>query len=572
MPVPTLGCQIAPDYDHHSSSDSDSTFTEGEDEQEQIEEQSQDAGELAIDKAETQHDEALRKPTRPDTLQKGRTRSGRKDEAPRPPAGFWHWQMACLVCEAGVRLHVLKLWARTNLLLAIAVMAVLSLFWGALFKQEEHMHSLGIWVVDFDGQVAPYQNVEPFVGPFVTRGIQTLLDSPAPHPGYTFRPPSDFDNDPLKVRESVWQFEAWAAVIVNPNATALLQAAVLEGNSSYDPLGACQIIYNSARDQTVASSYILPSMVTLQKIAVSSFGRAWIERLSQNTSFSNLDITAAPQAISPGIEFTMYDLRPFAPPIATPAVSIGLIYLIILSFFSFTFFLPIHMKYLSPKGHPPLHFHQLIVWRYVATVCSYFLLSLVYSLVSLAFLMPMSRRPASHLWPAQNPNAYFRGTFPVYWMVNFVGMTAFGLASENVAMLLGTPWTAFWLIFWVISNVATGFYQISLAAGFYRWGYAWPMHNIVELTRQILFDLHPRIGLNLGILFAWVAIDTALFPLCCYYMRWKTIREKKLTAQREAEWKAKMESENERPSFLARVTTLGEKSARSKSRAPQPEA
>lgn len=46
-----------------------------------------------------------------------------------------------------------------------------------------------------------------------------------------------------------------------------------------------------------------------------------------------------------------------------------------------------------------------------------------------------------------------------------------------MAMLLGTPWTALWLIFWVISNVATGFYPIPLAPDFYRWGYAWPIHN-----------------------------------------------------------------------------------------------
>ncbi|KAF2266275.1 hypothetical protein CC78DRAFT_459613 [Lojkania enalia] len=555
MPSPALGCQIAPDYDHpDSSSDLESTITEDLEESNDI--QTQTTNQLNIEKAETQHDYEAVQPSRPATLQKGRSRSSRKAATPPTPVGFWHWQMA------GVRVHVVKLWLRTNLILSVAIMSFLCLFWGALFKQEDYIGSLNVWVVDFDGQVPPYKDVEPFVGPFVTGGIQGLLDTPGQHPGYTFRLPSDFDNDPLKVRESVYDYHAWAAVIINPNATALLQAAVRQGNSSYDPLGACQIIYNSARDQTTAASYIVPSMTMVQKIVVSNFGRTWIGHLLQNNSLVDLNLESAPQAVSPGVEFTIYDLRPFGPPVATPAVSIGLIYLIILSFFSFTFFLPIHMKYLTPKGHPPLHFYQLIIWRYVATVVSYFLLSLVYSLVSLAFLMPMSNSPGSHVWPATNPNAYHRGTFVVYWMVNWVGMTAFGLASENMAMLLGTPWTALWLIFWVISNVATGFYALPLEAGFYRWGYAWPMHNIVEATRQILFDLHPRIGLNLSVLFAWCAIDTALFPLCCFYMRWKTMREKRLVAQREAEWEAKMEKEAAQPSFLARVTTLGEKSAR----------
>ncbi|KAF2112255.1 hypothetical protein BDV96DRAFT_649061 [Lophiotrema nucula] len=563
MPNPTLGCQIAPDYDDaSSSSDSESTISEEEEEQQESSERTQTASELNIEKAETQHEAGeTPQPIRPSTLQKGRTRSSRKEQQALEPVGFWHWQMA------GVRLHVLKLWMRTNIILGAAIMAFLCLFWGALFKQETRMHSLGIWVVDFDGQVDPYQNVTPFVGPFVTRGIQSYMDRAKNHPGYTFLPPSAFDNDPLKVRESVWQFEAWAAVIINANATAMLDEAVRNGNSSYDPLGACQMVTNSARDQTTASSYIMPSLDVIQKYTVANFGREWIAHLlSDNTSLSDLQVSTSPQAISPGIEFTVYDLRPFGPPVATPAVSIGLIYLIILSFFSFTFFLPIHMKYLIPKGHPPLHFHQLILWRYIATVASYFLLSLVYSLVSLAYLMPMSKAPASHVWPASNPNAYGHATFVVYWMINFVGMIALGLASENMAMLLGTPWTALWLIFWVISNVATGFYQIPLESGFFRWGYAWPMHNIVEATRQTLFDLHPRIGLNFGVLFTWVAIDTALFPLCCYYMRWNTIRQKKLSAQREAEWKAKMEKEAETPSFLGRVTTLGERSNAARSR------
>jgi hypothetical protein len=462
--------------------------------------------------------------------------------------GFWHWEMA------GVRLHVLKLWLRTNLVLAVAIMAFLCLFWGALFRQDENVKNLRVWVVDFDGGDAP------FVGPFVTDVVRSLVEESGVVPGYTFAPPSDFEHDPLKVRESVYDFEAWASVVINPNATVMLEAAVRNGNASYAPLGACTITYNSARDQTTSSSYIVPSMTALQKRVVTDFGRAWIAHLLQE-NVTNMHLDVSPQAISPGIEFTVLDLRPFGPPIATPAVSIGLIYLIIISFFSFTFFLPIHLKYLSPKGHPALRFHHLIAWRYIATVASYFLLSLVYSLVSLVFLMPMSRHPAPHDEPASNPNAYGRATFLVYWMVNWVSMTAFGLASENMAMLLGTPWTALWLIFWVISNVATGFYALELAPAFYRWGYAWPMHNIVELTRSVLFDLHPRVGNNISILFIWVIIDTILFIPCCYYMRWNTARVKANKEKKEEEWQKMMDKEREEPSLLARVTTAQKKQA-----------
>jgi hypothetical protein len=88
------------------------------------------------------------------------------------------------------------------------------------------------------------------------------------------------------------------------------------------------------------------------------------------------------------------------------------------------------------------------------------------------------------------------------------------------------------------------------------------MHNIVVLTRSTLFDLKPQIGLNFGILFAWVAVGTSLFPACCYYMRWNTARVKKDAAKKEAEWQKKMDQEREAPSLLARVTTVGSRRTR----------
>lgn len=100
-----------------------------------------------------------------------------------------------------------------------------------------------------------------------------------------------------------------------------------------------------------------------------------------------------------------------------------------------------------PGGHPPLRFWQLIVWRLVATITTYFFVSLIYSFVSLAFQIPFWKGPASPTEPAINPSAYGRGSFVVYWMVNFVGMNALGIACENVGMIIGQPWTAAWLIF-----------------------------------------------------------------------------------------------------------------------------
>jgi len=70
------------------------------------------------------------------------------------------------------------------------------------------------------------------------------------HLGFESMPPSAFNNDPIAVRQAVYDFKAWAAVIINPNATAMLYSAIRNGNASYDPLGAIQLVYSDSRDDT----------------------------------------------------------------------------------------------------------------------------------------------------------------------------------------------------------------------------------------------------------------------------------------------------------------------------------
>ena len=458
-----------------------------------------------------------------------------KNQGPSEHVGFWDSSLS------KVRKCVIIGWARTSkidsqraggclpdytlaLILMAFILGVLSLYWAVLYKVNDNLSALQVGIVDFDAQMSPYTDTEAMIGPMVVQFTEEQARSTAPHLGYVTRPPSQYNYDPIAVRQAVYDDHLWAAIIVNANATALLQQAVLTGNRSYDPLGAMQVIYNEARDQTTVSMYILPQLQTAIQGITAAFGEMWTRRVLSNETFDRATLSHVPQAISPGIGVSMFNLRPFGPTQATPAVTIGLIYLIIIAFFSFSFYLPIHSQFISPKGHPPMHFYQLIIWRWLATVLAYLFLSLSYSLVSLAFQIPFSWPTASDTEVAANPTAYHYGSFVVYWMLNFFGMIALGLASENATMFVGQPWTALWLIFWVITNVCTSFYEISLEPRFFYWGYAWPLHHIVEGSRTILFGLHSKIGLNFGVLIAWGAVNTAIFPIACTFMRWNTLK------------------------------------------------
>ncbi|KAF2971401.1 hypothetical protein GQX73_g2131 [Xylaria multiplex] len=446
-------------------------------------------------------------------------------EQPHQSVGFWDPKMS------KVRKHVLTLWVRTIAILMVFVFAVLSMYWAVFYNVRDNLRNLEVHVVDFDSQVAPYDNVTAIVGPVMT-SLTRLIHSSSLHQslGYRIIPPAEYSYSPIAVRRAVYNWDAWAAIIINPNATSMLLDAVTSGDASYDPTGAVQYIIQTARQESTTYNYILPQLQILTSRFMSQFGAAWTQMLLTDVSrFAPLIMAEASAAVNPGVIPLQIDLRPFEPSTATPSVTIGLIYLIIVAFFSFSFFLPIHNKYVQPQGHPPLRFWHLIIWRWVATAVLYLFISLTYSLVSLAFGVPFWRPPGSATEVAINATAYGRGSFLVYWIVNFLGMLALGVACENAAMVLGQPWTALWLIFWVITNVSTSFYPIELAPAFFRWGYAWPLHHVVQASRQIIFDLKSEIGLNVGVLLAWAVINTALFPLCCYFMRWRTEHQ-----QREA--------------------------------------
>jgi Protein of unknown function (DUF3533) len=183
-------------------------------------------------------------------------------------------------------------------------------------------------VVDFDGQ-APYNTGDaPLIGPYVTQATVKAMQAPQPLLGYIQKTPADFNNDPLEVRRQVFAEKAWAAVIVNANASALLRQAIAEGNSTYDPNGAAQIITITARQESTSYNYVQPGLSQLTTEITGMFGAMWIPTVLQQISGSSTiaaNAAKVPQAINPGMGFTMIDLRPFYNPVATPAVTVGLI-------------------------------------------------------------------------------------------------------------------------------------------------------------------------------------------------------------------------------------------------------
>jgi hypothetical protein len=244
------------------------------------------------------------------------------EDASNRPVGFWDPSLR------QVRNRALTKWVVTTATLMTFILAVLSLYWGVFFQVEQRLGHLLVYVVDFDG-TGPYagNGVTPFVGPTITELVTQTNSSGRPTLGWGLRSPSEFGDDPINVRQAVYDWDAWAAIIINPNASSLLYSAISSGNASYDPMGACQLVYQDSRDDTNWYDFMLPIISQFTREAQSMVGQRWAGMLMQNaTDVATLaGMAAVPQAVNPAIGFSEFNLRPFFPFTGIPAVSIGLI-------------------------------------------------------------------------------------------------------------------------------------------------------------------------------------------------------------------------------------------------------
>jgi hypothetical protein len=135
---------------------------------------------------------------RPNESENGGTVIRPDHETHNEPVGFWHPELR------KVRNRAFMKWITTTAFLMAFILAVLSIYWGVFFKVENRLKHLRVYVVDMDG-AAPYDNTgnQPLVGPTITELVQKQLSSGKPTLGWSVRSGSEFNNDPLQVRQAV---------------------------------------------------------------------------------------------------------------------------------------------------------------------------------------------------------------------------------------------------------------------------------------------------------------------------------------------------------------------------------
>ncbi|SCU99065.1 LANO_0F00672g1_1 [Lachancea nothofagi CBS 11611] len=414
------------------------------------------------------------------------------------------------------RKQLVGLFFFNHLLLALVILSVFSLYWGAMYKRTSYYHKVDILAVIQDD------------GPAV-QGLPDLITKvPGNWQVYNssyFQQTYDVAQDQIdsEITKLVHNQHFWMSLNIKPNASNAITDSLQ--NSAAKPFNSTlyfETVYESGRDPTNMKSSILPLMLELEAIYQEAYSADILPKFLANASQSLSSIPSVNLAQAGSMSFKQIDYRPFSDYVLLGPLQVGLIYCILLTFFQLLLFIPMHVQ-LSPK----LKVSHMFFYRYATSFINYFFMSLFFNLVSLAFQVDFTK-------------TYGRGGFMVAWMSSWLLMAAVGGANENMLTFLltiGTQYAGFWMIFWVVFNISPSFYPMDLTNNFYRYGYMTPIFNGVQIFRVIYLDLYPgHLGRNFGILIAWIVLNTALFPVFMKYFLYKKKQEamKAAAAQNQA--------------------------------------
>lgn len=126
------------------------------------------------------------------------------------------------------------------------------------------------------------------------------------------------------------------------------------------------------------------------------------------------------------------------------------------------------------------------------------------------------------------PNRFsYAGGFFIFWLYVYMGMAALGLSTEAMITLLTPRFIANFLLILIIYNVSVASVPIVLQPSFYRWGYGFPVFNLSQTVRTIIFNTKSHMGLNAGVLICWIVLNFVTITAFTWFIRRRTINEEK---------------------------------------------
>ncbi|OCF45653.1 hypothetical protein I317_00556 [Kwoniella heveanensis CBS 569] len=425
-----------------------------------------------------------------------------------------------------------KEWAKLTFLtfgmITVFMFLFLSIYFGSYYRQIPRASHFSIEILDLDSAASPTGVPHPAIlGPAIREAVQNSLTS-EPHLGWyeadsaTVRQfqliPGGQGLDPLQyAQEKVLNQDVWAVLVVNANATSGVWAGLTEG-TTWEPMGAMTFVYEEARNFYASGQYVSRLSTQLMTTAGNSAATTLASQiLALGNASAVLTTGAQARAVASPFAYNQHNLRPFDQLAGIASTTVGTVYLII-----FTFLISVTWNNQGlPLIQDSLTLTSEVLVKLIVPFLAYFWLSLHYSLVSLAFLINFTRE-------------FGKGGFMVYWMANWITMSALGFVMETMFLWLG-PFFPFFLIFWVILNVTTAFLDIGDMATFYRYGYWTPIWNLVDAAKCVIFATKNHLVQNFAVNLGWLVIWMILLSITVVVQRRK--KEKQVMQEKWEEIK-----------------------------------
>ncbi|KAJ1038730.1 hypothetical protein NDA10_002388 [Ustilago hordei] len=410
------------------------------------------------------------------------------------------------------RIGYIKTMGFVTLFITIVIWAVMSIYWGSVWKEIDLSPNLTAWIVNRDSGA---------VGAAVQEALLAANKGPKPHSTWLVVDPARFPTQEQLDYEVTNTMSTWMIVEIVQHATAKLEQARANGDASWDPRSLVSATYATSRNfQVVPSMVLSPATTTLNKALAqlsTQLAGEYLATIAGNATAVN-NLGNAPQTIASPIVLNSRDLRPYNVPVAIAVLVVGLIYVVILAFNATM------ANFAARQGLLPyLKFRSLVALRLVAPLVWYLFMSLMVSLLNIAFEVPFGRT-----------FSYGAG-FMMWWAVTFMGMCVLGFVTECAMSLVGQKFVGFALVLWIILNISTVNFPIELSPCLYKYGYMMPFYSIRQVYNKVIFDVGEPVEILkwFGILWAWLVVIFLTLPF------WSRMEQRSVLKARLAQQNAK---------------------------------
>lgn len=422
------------------------------------------------------------------------------------------------------RKKIVMTFAENYFWLILGFMTALCIYWGSYYHRSTRFHNIkfGIFIADTDvGQLPAI--VGPVIKAFFTQvpalnrlGSFEVWD----YPRISLLAQRHNSTITEEVYRQVHHHKYWGIFYVKENSTLAWYQAMKTSSTSFNPADSLlEVVYETGRDYNAVTNYVTTLIARIVSAYATFIPRSplipsLLLTLSETELAAVISHSPGLLTIMPNWRFT--DLIPVPDYVVQAPFQIGLIYLVIFTFFQFVFTIEIQV-YIASKAKG----WRFILFRTIASQFSYFVLSLAFILLNLAFGIPFNK-------------AFGHLGFLVLVCFGYLLMSSVGSSIEILVLICGAVNPAligFVMVIVSVVNVAPTISPMELCPSFYRYGHAIPVRNAYDLFHVAYFDAWKgNVGLNIGVLCVWILLSNAAIPFLL-----KVVAAKKAEMEKAAE-------------------------------------